>query len=296
MMVMIFYEVEIKSIPEFLFACSTNYAEYKHHFHRVPDFMEIAIIEEGRVISTNADGSWEMACPGMLSSCLSDRDFESVAYNGERQRHTTVGVNVKYNFKRRDSKDNIDVEELKKNVKEGKTVLIPFHENVDPIEDSVKLKIKNIINYLCSSGYNGRLSALSEWFSLCAMLSEFVIHKLDSSNANTSPAAMKYVSKAQEYIKENYKKNITIEELAQNLKISSGYLHSIFKAVSGMSVIEYINSYRVEMVKQMIRRGDISLRDASLNVGISDPSYMSRLFKKVSGISFKEFRDNELLE
>ena len=77
--------------------------------------------------------------------------------------------------------------------------------------------------------------------------------------------------------------------IAQELGISEGYLHRVFKAAAGCSVLEYLNRKRVTVAIDLVDNRGLSLKDAAFNVGIEDPAYMSRLFKKVTGLSFREY-------
>lgn len=76
---------------------------------------------------------------------------------------------------------------------------------------------------------------------------------------------------------------------ASALGLSAGYLHTIFKNVNGISIVEFINQYRINLAKQYILNQNMPLNEISAQVGISDPAYMSRLFKKIVGISYRQF-------
>lgn len=60
-----------------------------------------------------------------------------------------------------------------------------------------------------------------------------------------------------------------------------------------MGIIAFTNDYRMKIAQQLIEHSGLSLQEAALQVGISDPSYMSRLFKKTTGISYREFCQNQ---
>jgi YesN/AraC family two-component response regulator len=65
--------------------------------------------------------------------------------------------------------------------------------------------------------------------------------------------------------------------------------------VKNTGVLEYINKRRVSVAIDLINNHHLSLKEAAYNVGISEPAYMSRLFKKVTGVSYLEyFRNKEV--
>ena len=73
--------------------------------------------------------------------------------------------------------------------------------------------------------------------------------------------------------------------------VSQGYLQNIFKKVTGLTIIEYINREKIDAVKRNTANGRMNLHDAAKFVGIEDQAYMSRLFKKVTGISFQQYQN-----
>ena len=54
-------------------------------------------------------------------------------------------------------------------------------------------------------------------------------------------------------------------------------------------VTEYINYHKIQLAKQYIQGRGLSLREISFQLGFDDPAYMSRLFKKTEGISYREY-------
>ena len=59
----------------------------------------------------------------------------------------------------------------------------------------------------------------------------------------------------------------------------------------GMTLVEYSNCAKVQRVRELITSRNISLTDAGLAVGIDDVKYLSRLFKKYSGVTSAEYRE-----
>ena len=78
---------------------------------------------------------------------------------------------------------------------------------------------------------------------------------------------------------------LSVEELAQTLNITPEYLRRIFKAVKGISPMEYILEKRTELAKNLIATGDIKLRFIAEECGFNDYPYFSRVFKNRTGLS-----------
>lgn len=93
----------------------------------------------------------------------------------------------------------------------------------------------------------------------------------------------KEVVRSIQYIREHYYEKITLESIAASIGISVNYLCKIFKENTGMSIIHYLNSYRMEKASCLILQSGLYLKDIAESVGISDQFYFNRIFKKHFG-------------
>lgn len=93
------------------------------------------------------------------------------------------------------------------------------------------------------------------------------------------------------YIDGHYEQDISLEELAQHHKISSRYLRKIFMEHVGFSAVEYLTMLRIESAKDLLKNTSISISDIAMNVGYNSFQYFSMMFKKKTGISPKDFRN-----
>ncbi len=93
------------------------------------------------------------------------------------------------------------------------------------------------------------------------------------------------------YIKNNFRKDISLEELAAQAGISSSYLCRIFKKAYGISPFTYILRCRINAAKEeLINLPDKSVKDISLATGFNNCSYFGSVFKECEGCSPKKFR------
>lgn len=103
------------------------------------------------------------------------------------------------------------------------------------------------------------------------------------------PARSAHVAGALEIIKARYSGSLTALSIAQELHIHPTYLHKLFREETGYSVCEYIQRVRLERAGELLR-GEHTLREAALAVGISSPQYFSKLFKRAYGMTPGEYR------
>lgn len=99
------------------------------------------------------------------------------------------------------------------------------------------------------------------------------------------------IAKAKIFIEENYKKDISLEDVSRTVDISSYYFSKLFKEETGENFIEYLTSIRIENAKKLLQNKDISIKNVCVDTGYSDPNYFSRIFKKLVGVTPTEYRE-----
>jgi len=283
-----YYEIKLKSEPEIIFACSVESHNYKNSFPHTRGMLEISVCEEGEIQCIYEDSNKRTVVPGMMNVIVNDLKCTMSCDAGVLQRHTTVGIVADYEYRIIDT-GKINLSEVSENLRKNRTILIPYMVELGDDYEKVIDVIKGIAHDYSSVNPGGSLYAMSKWYRLVGMLTEIVIRKISGKSKNVSSSAIDYVNTAKSYVKEHYSSVISVRDVASYIGISEGYLQNVFKTVTGMSLIEYINIYKVNMVKQYAKSTRMTLKEASDMVGIDDPSYMSRLFKKVCGMSFREY-------
>lgn len=92
------------------------------------------------------------------------------------------------------------------------------------------------------------------------------------------------------YLDENYAKKITLDGLSERFFINKYYLVRTFKDQFGMSIMDYVLRIRITKAKNLLRFSDLTAEEIGTQTGIGDQYYFSRVFKKVEGISLREYR------
>lgn len=84
--------------------------------------------------------------------------------------------------------------------------------------------------------------------------------------------------------------SIRLPELAQSTGLSKQLLIYLFKKDTGFSPIDYFLRMKMQHAANMLDRTDLTVKEAALTVGMADPYYFSRIFKKLMGHSPTEYR------
>lgn len=93
-----------------------------------------------------------------------------------------------------------------------------------------------------------------------------------------------------EYLDWHYTDKIPLDDLAEHFFINKFYLSKIFKETYGTTVNNYLISKRITRAKQLLRFTDMTVDEVGAAVGMGDANYFSRMFRKVEGISPREYR------
>lgn len=100
--------------------------------------------------------------------------------------------------------------------------------------------------------------------------------------------------KAMDYLRENYAKTgLSLNDICSYLNISTSHFSSIFKEAVGGTFTEVLTGIRMEKAKQLLRETSLKNYEIAERVGFSDPHYFSITFKKITGMTPKEYvREN----
>lgn len=126
--------------------------------------------------------------------------------------------------------------------------------------------------------------------TLCYKLQEIVETFSDSMFRYIPTKNNEIIKKAMVYISQNFHSNITLEDVANHVHLHPSYFSTMFKQSIGSSFKEYINMVRIEESKRLLTNTDFSIIDIAIAIGFEDQSYFSKVFKKYTGLTPKQFR------
>jgi two-component system, response regulator YesN len=87
------------------------------------------------------------------------------------------------------------------------------------------------------------------------------------------------------YIRSCYRDKLSLEEAAEKIGFTPEYLSSLFQKETGKNFSTYVAEFRIEKAKKLLARGNVKAYEVALDVGIGDPQYFCRVFKKHTGLS-----------
>ena len=109
--------------------------------------------------------------------------------------------------------------------------------------------------------------------------------------AKQSAKSSGYINACKDYIAAHRTQNIRVNDIAESLGVSHGYLTKIFTEAEGVTIRQYIIAEKPRAAADMIRFSDASLTDISEYLSFSSPSHMGQCFKKQYHMTPREYRD-----
>lgn len=77
---------------------------------------------------------------------------------------------------------------------------------------------------------------------------------------------------------------LRIEQIAQALRVSPGYLSRAFKTTAGITYSEFVMRARIELAKRMLLTTETPIAEIALECGLTDQSHLTRIFKRSVGV------------
>ena len=129
---------------------------------------------------------------------------------------------------------------------------------------------------------------IKDLHELLEQVANSVVNRINKYNKKS---INQILQNAMKYICENYAMSITLNELADHTYVSTYYLSRMFKKELGKNFVEYLSEVRIEKAKELLKDNKYKTYEVAELVGIQDPHYFSKIFKKYVSMTPTEYKD-----
>ena len=147
----------------------------------------------------------------------------------------------------------------------------------------------NLVLYLIEK-YVGRDMAVT-----CAKVFQIDIERVSQSSFVIFQGQKEHgdesIKRAQIYIEDNYQEKLTVDQLADLLALGRRNLERRFKKATANSVVEYIQRVKIEAAKNRLETSPDNVNEVMYHVGYADPKAFRVAFKRITGLSPKQYRE-----
>lgn len=101
------------------------------------------------------------------------------------------------------------------------------------------------------------------------------------------------VENIKKYVAEHLNEKFGRTEIAAHVCMSKDYVSHLFKKAEGINLVDYINEQRLKRAMELLRFTNTPVNEIAAQVGIDNYAYFSKLIKKKTGLSAKEYRSRQ---
>jgi two-component system response regulator YesN len=118
---------------------------------------------------------------------------------------------------------------------------------------------------------------------------DFAMQYADELELNRQKSSHKTIENVKEYVERKYNEDISLENVAMHIGLSSFHLSKMFKKTEGINFKEYVIGVRIRHAKLLLAEGRLNIGEIAQHVGYPNANYFSRAFKESCGVSPTEF-------
>ena len=102
-----------------------------------------------------------------------------------------------------------------------------------------------------------------------------------------------HLSRAIDYISVYYEDELTLQKVSDAIFVSSSYLSHLFRNELNITFSDYLSRVRITMAKKLLKNSKfMRIQEVALKTGFNDPNYFAKSFRKITGVTPKEYRTN----
>ena len=143
-----------------------------------------------------------------------------------------------------------------------------------------------------SSAYAGKIEQLHSLEAIVPLMAEMFRAYCRLVRKHSLKDYSPPVQKALTYIDADLSGNLGLRTLAETLNVSSSYLSSLFRKETGQTLTEYINRRRIKHAMHLLETTRLQVQTIAQHCGIMDVQYFSKVFKRITGKTPKEYRES----
>ncbi len=159
-------------------------------------------------------------------------------------------------------------------------------------DDEFHQSIYNLFSSMSSLSSGYKFSVIGALYRLFGIIIDnHFYHPTSSENAVLQDKNIPKLKNVLSYIRSNYDKQISLEEISEIAGMSPKYFCAFFKKMTLKTPTEYLKTYRIEKASRKLLNTDMNVTDIAYSSGFNDLSYFIKTFKEIKGTTPLKFRE-----
>lgn len=250
------------------------------HWHFHPEY-EIVYISNGKGKRHIADhlSNYSNGDLIFLGPNLPHHGFS----RGLKEKHHEIVVQMKEDFLGTDFLHRPEMEEIYQLFERSKSGLV-FYGKTKHRLGALLYEVANL------DGFE-RLLALLRFLREMALASECESLHLRSGFAELSVIDRKRMEKVQQYVQQQFRDDISLENMANEVNMTVPAFCRYFKKLTNTTFTNFVNEFRVAYARKLLREEDWTIAKICMESGFNNVSHFNRQFKEINGSSPSDYRN-----
>ena len=151
----------------------------------------------------------------------------------------------------------------------------------------------HVYHFMSRSEYLPEINSMKSYDELRLWFLSHIERAVNMINAANAAQTEDVAEKAKKYIDQNYREDISLDDISGKYDISPFYFSKVFKTQTGVTFTDYLTGVRVARARELLEGTNKSMKEICSEVGYSDPNYFSRIFKKHTGVTPTEYKEGK---
>lgn len=140
-------------------------------------------------------------------------------------------------------------------------------------------------------GYINKVLTIDTQEDICIWISHALNEFIESVYSSQDAKKMRQLKPAIEFMRENYDQPLTLPDIAKTVHLSVSRMAHLFRDQMGMTIVDFLTNIRINRAKQMLLTTDKNCTQICFEVGYNNQSYFNRVFKQITGMTPRQFRN-----
>lgn len=168
---------------------------------------------------------------------------------------------------------------------------IKFRRYMREMVDLLILRVKDFKGAVLDSDYEFFIENINTYNELKNYTNSLLKDAIMYIRSEREKRSEMRIELAKRYIEENYKENITLNDVAEHVELNSSYLSNLFKNEVGVNFSDYLLNVRMQAARKLLKDPTKKIYEIGNLVGYEDAVSFGRAFKKKVGMSPKTYRN-----